>query len=70
MRDPKHIKEFCNQLALIWEKVPDWRFGQLISNVFGQISEEKQRDVFFIEDDEMIELIKKFFCNNGRGRQQ
>ena len=54
MRDPKRIKEFCEQLAAIWERVPDWRFGQFVSNVLGQVQTEKKRDIFFIEDDEML----------------
>ena len=55
MRDPKRIREFCNQLADIWEsKCPDWRFGQLICNVID-------RDPFYIEDDKMMEHFKKYF---------
>ena len=61
MRDPKRIKEFCEQLASIWERVPDWRFGQFISNVLGQVQTEKKRDIFFIEDDEMLTAIKAYF---------
>lgn len=58
MRDRKRIKEFCNQLANIWEsQCPDWRFGQLISNVFTTM----QRDPFFYEEPEMIEIFKKYF---------
>ena len=32
MRDPSRIDRFCARLAKAWAKVPDWRFGQLISN--------------------------------------
>ena len=56
-RDPKRIRKFCNRLAAVWEKVPDWRFGQLICNVFGAYG----RDPFFPEDEEMIEFFEKFF---------
>lgn len=49
MRDPKRIELFCTELAEIWEKnCPDWRFGQLISNVFGVMD----NDIFFPEEDE------------------
>ncbi len=36
MRDPKRIDKFTNVLNYIWKtKCPDWRFFQLIENVFG-----------------------------------
>jgi len=57
MRDPKRIPKFLKELEVYWEKVPDWRFGQLISNVFGNCN----KDPFFYEEDEMLELFKKFF---------
>lgn len=63
MRDKKRIKKFCNELANIWENnAPDWRFGQLICNVFGEMADEK-RDPFFPEEDEMIRFFKKYFKN-------
>lgn len=61
MRDSKRIYEFCNQLAELWAtKVPDWRFGQLIVNVFGAM-QSTGRDPFFPEEDEMLKFIKKYF---------
>lgn len=61
MRDKKRIKTFCNELAKIWEtKCPDWRFGQLMINVLGEMSAEG-RDPFFPEEKEMLEYFKKFF---------
>ena len=58
MRDPKRIYEFCNKLASIWaSEVPDWRFGQLICNVFSEF----KHDPFFYEEDEMIKLFEKYF---------
>ena len=63
MRDIKRIRKFCNELAGIWEeKVCDWRFGQLICNVFGQMAAEG-RDPFFPEEDEMIEYFRNYFKN-------
>lgn len=61
MRDKNRIKQFCNELSGIWEtKCPDWRFGQLISNVLGQMQGEG-RDIFFPEEKEMIDYFKKYF---------
>ena len=61
MRDINRIYEFCNQLATIWAtKCPDWRFGQMMSNVLGQMRSEG-RDPFLPEEKEMMDYIKKYF---------
>lgn len=61
MRNPERIKEFCNELAEIWEtNVPQWRFGQLICNVFGTLNE----DPFFPEEEKMIKIFKDYFNRN------
>lgn len=57
MRDPNRIDKFCEDLAKEWKKVPDWRFGQFISNVLGSM----KRDIFFPEDDEMMAFIQNYF---------
>lgn len=58
MRDPEHIRKFCDQLADIWEsQCPDWRFGQLVSNVQAEIT----YDLFYAEDDDMLKYFKKYF---------
>ena len=61
MRDPQRIRKFCNQLATLWERVPDWRFGQLMSNVLGAFVADTKRDIFFPEDDELLEFFEKYF---------
>ena len=63
MRDIKRIRKFCNELAEIWEEnAVDWRFGQLICNVFGQMAAEG-RDPFFPEENEMIKYFRNYFKN-------
>lgn len=58
MRKPDRIDRFCMQLATIWkEEVPDWRFGQLICNVFGSMG----IDPFFPEENEMIKIFEDYF---------
>lgn len=57
MRNPDRIYKFCNELANIWAtKCPDWRFGQLMMNVLGEM-QAGGRDPFFPEEEEMM----KFF---------
>lgn len=63
MRDPKRIRPFMNKLADIWEKnCPDWRFGQLIENVFSSMPLR----TWAIEEDTMLEEFKKYFENQQR----
>ena len=56
MRDAKRIRRFCNRLAMAWEKVPDWRFGQFMVNLMRYMG----KDPFFPEDREMIQIIEEF----------
>ena len=39
---------------------PDWRFGQFIYNFTVWLNSRKSIDLFFPEEDEMIELLKEF----------
>lgn len=57
MRNPERIKPFLERLGKVWNKVPDWRFGQLMCNVLNSMGQ----DPFFPEDDEMIEYFEKYF---------
>lgn len=64
MRDPKRIDDFCNRLKTVWHTVPDWRFGQLMINVLGDM-QASGRDPFFPEDDEMIKYLEGYFKRKG-----
>lgn len=58
MRDPNRIDAFCKELAKIWKKnAPDWRFMQLIDNLQSWTG----GDMFYIEEDYFLEVLKKFF---------
>lgn len=63
MRDPKRIDEFCEALRQKWHEMPDWRFGQLMCNFLGDVQSEQRRDIFYIEDGELLELLKKYMDN-------
>ena len=58
MRNPNRISEVLMMLQQGWEKVPYWRFGQLVENLRIYIGVD---DLFYIEDDKMIEYIIDFF---------
>ena len=59
-RDAGRIQLFCDRLARAWEKLPDWRFGQLMINLMREYEAEHGRDIFFLEEDEMMEIIEAY----------
>lgn len=70
MRDPKRIDKFCDEIKRIWkDNVPDWRFGQLISN-FEYWLKGKGIDMFFPEEKEMLRLFKEFLGVNDTGNEK
>lgn len=58
MRDPNRIDGYIEKLKKIWKRFPDWRFGQLILNLF---SSQKMggADLFYMEDTEMFRKIEE-----------
>lgn len=62
MRDKNRIKPFMEEITKYWEEVPDWRFGQLISNVLDMLTVDK----FFLEDEEVLEVFRKYFKKGGK----
>lgn len=62
MRDPERLDKFYKELKKLHKKhVPDWRFGQLCCNFFGWVAQEKKKDIFFPEEDDMLEYLKEYF---------
>ena len=63
MRNPERIDRIIEKLREAWKIVPDWRLGQLVSNLQGP----GVQDVFFLEDDSEDEswenLLDKFLEN-------
>lgn len=61
MRDPNRLNDFYDTLKEIHKTYfPDWRYGQLCSNFFGWLMSEKQIDLFFPEENEMLKYLKEF----------
>lgn len=58
MRDPKRISRLINILQYYWfNKVPDWRFGQLICNLQSAAG----NDLFYMEDEDFVQLVEQYF---------
>lgn len=62
MRNPNRLYGFYDELRRIhMQYVPDWRFAQLIMNVFGTT------DIFYMEEDYVLKRIKKYFGETSEG---
>ena len=61
MRNPDRIYEIMTLLQAGWQKVPDWRFGQLVENLKRYIGVD---DLFYVEDDKLKEKIIDYFAFN------
>ena len=57
MRKKERIDPFLKALGEYWKKVPDWRFGQLIMNVFPT----SKIDPWFLEEPDMLKLFEDYF---------
>lgn len=55
MRDPNRISAILKTLEEVWRLHSDWRFMQLICN----IQSAHGSDMFFIEDDQFVDIIKE-----------
>lgn len=73
MRNVERLDVFYDELKRIHkEYFPDWRFGQLCSNMFGWIMKEKKIDIFFPEEDKMLEYIREYaelFQRKGKNEE-
>ena len=63
MRNPNRIPIIIKKLEEAWKRVPDWRLGQLISNLRGP----GVQDVFYLEDDELEKRLDEFLDNKKAG---
>ena len=61
MRDINRIHEILGDLETIWEKVPDYRFFQLLN----AIGFDSHMDWFYVEDDKLKSVLKQVIDNGG-----
>ena len=66
IRNTERLDSFYNEIKEIHKcSLPDMRFGQFILNTLGWINSTKKHDPFFPEEDEMLNLIKKYANANS-----
>lgn len=61
MRDKARIHEILHDLEIIWNKVPDYRFFQLLN----AIGFDSRYDFFYLEDDKLKAVLKEVIDNSG-----
>lgn len=61
MRDPNRLDNVYAEVARLHkENLPDWRIGQLWLNFGGWMWQEKQKDMFFSEEEEFLKCFTEF----------
>lgn len=61
MRDPKRLDDFYDRMKKIHqEKLPDWRFGQLMLNFLSMYMTGNETALFYIEDRELIKKLEEY----------
>ncbi len=61
MRDINKLYKFYGELREIhMTYFTDWRFGQMIVNVLADWQAKTKRDIFFPEEDEMIQIFRDY----------
>lgn len=61
MRDPNRLHKFYDELKRIhMTYVPDWRFGQMLENIFGTT------DIFYHEEEDILRKVREYFGEVGR----
>ena len=58
MRDINRINRIMSLLQDGWEKVPDWRLGQLFDNIRRYMNKS---DLFYVEDEDIEQAIIDYF---------
>ena len=60
MRDPKRSDDNYDRMKKIHqEKLPDWRFGQLMSNFLGWLAQQNKM-CFYLGDAQMLRYFEEY----------
>jgi len=67
MRDPNRLDKFYNDFKTLHKACfPDLRFGQLCANFFDWLMQKHQVDLFFPEENKMLEYFREYCKENSR----
>jgi len=66
MRDITRITRMITKLEAVWSIFPDWRLGQVISNLVNL----ERADVFYLEDDALEKGLDLFISSFSKKREE
>jgi hypothetical protein len=66
VRDPQRINLMVWKLGVVWFEHPDWRLGQVISNVLSLGPDE---DVFHVEDERLNRALDDYIKRDNIERR-
>ena len=65
MRDPKRIRPLLDELAMLWERNPDLRLGQIVSGATKHYAEPgKTTDPYAYEDEDLMWMIRRMLSKD------
>lgn len=71
MRDAYRIDGFMDCVGELWKAyAPDMRFGQLMISFNAWHEQHYHRDIFYLEEDELLMRLKEFLGPDKANQQQ
>jgi|TARA_R100000501_G_C2537251_1_gene57613 uncharacterized protein YihD (DUF1040 family) len=58
-RQPSELAVILNVVQRYWEKHPDLRLAQIICNAQGQVFDESDPYLYYMDDDELVDALKE-----------
>lgn len=59
-RDVNRIEPFLGEIAKVWKRQPDMRFGQLITILEYRAKAKGIQDLFYLEEEGFLELLQEY----------
>ena len=59
-RSPTRIRPFLDIIAEEWEEIPDLRFGQVFTNFFSWVYDNKKYEAFYLEDEVLAQYFREY----------
>ena len=61
------LEEFGKLLMEFWNRHPDYRFGQILTNFqYSSLQQKGIKDFYYIEDEDFLPLWEQFVKQDGR----
>jgi len=68
MRDPSRIDGMLREIGWHWKRMPDLRLGQLLIDAYSVSGNAFSPDIFNVEDDVLLEMVREFSEKAEDGR--